>query len=298
MYTCYVIMCTHVLFHVYTCYIIMCTHAMLSCVHMLFHHVYNSPRCLYRYWVHYCRAEGLTRSHDMARRILMYLFYATPMYKGRPASCLRIIHRSMMAGTHRFASGAVLACFKDLLDILNDEHTGAEATKWLTDKGAGTASTKFLAAFEAGIRKLALVGSRAFPRGSIASRAAWEKVEAWMKRQCYFFIARHHLGKENLKAYNDFRWEDHVLRERLTKTFDKRHLPVSDGRQKVNFPRNSCPTPASWDDGTVPVRRELLPAAVDSSAADNTGALEWDSDAEVWIEACVNMTCRMCAHAL
>ena len=263
----------------------------------------NTPRTLYRYWIDYCRAEGLTRSHQLARKVLMYLFYATPMYKGKPSPCVRIIHRCMMAGIHRFASGEAINCFAELLAMLNDKKEGAQCTAWLTDENAALASPKYLAAVETGMRNLALAGCKTFPRGSIATRDAWHKVSPWRKRQCYVFIARHYLGKANLKPYNNFRWSDHLLRERLIKTFDKRHLPLSDGTQTTHFAATFCASPACWDDESVPVRRELLPVTKATAEENN---LEWDSDAEVWIEvrvytciiSCVHMHWRVCTHAL
>ena len=41
---------------------------------------YNSV--LYSYWVFYCEAEGYNKHHEMARRVLLYVFYAQVEFKG------------------------------------------------------------------------------------------------------------------------------------------------------------------------------------------------------------------------
>ena len=102
----------------------------------------NFSKCLYTYWVNYCSAEGLSRSSKMARRMLMYLFYAKVLFKGKLSPCIRVIHSCMIAGTHRFSTAADVA-FEDLLNLIKKN---PDLKKFSTDKGVGTPSRKYMTA--------------------------------------------------------------------------------------------------------------------------------------------------------
>lgn len=56
----------------------------------------------YKYWIEYCLAEGLTRSSERGRKVLLYIFYAEPMFRGKNSPVMRVIHTCMTSGTHRF----------------------------------------------------------------------------------------------------------------------------------------------------------------------------------------------------
>jgi len=93
----------------------------------------NFVKVKYKYWIEYCIAEGLTRTHERARRALLYVFYATPMFRGKHSDVIRIIHTGMFSGTHRFGNANAPKCFDRLLNILRKNK---QAQTWLTDKGA------------------------------------------------------------------------------------------------------------------------------------------------------------------
>ena len=62
----------------------------------------NYHKTLFLYWINYCLAEGLHPSHQVVREVLLYLFYAKPVFQGREVSCVHIIHRCMQAATYRY----------------------------------------------------------------------------------------------------------------------------------------------------------------------------------------------------
>ena len=68
----------------------------------------NFAEVLYTYFIHYCAAEGLTMSHDLARDVLLYLFYGTWEHKKtkRRYPVVRSIHLQATNGRRRFASFA------------------------------------------------------------------------------------------------------------------------------------------------------------------------------------------------
>ena len=77
----------------------------------------NFPKCLTKYWVDYCKAQGLSLSSDLARKILLYLFYAQPVFQGKASPCIRIIHHCMLTGTKRFTDSVKLL-FADFIHIV------------------------------------------------------------------------------------------------------------------------------------------------------------------------------------
>jgi len=111
-------------------------------------------------------------------------------------------------------------------------------------------------------------------------------VEIWRKRQCYIWIARYVLEQGNYNAYYNFLWEDHVQRERLIKTFNMRHAPLTDGSNKSTFARTFVPAEPGWDeDGDDSDVNSDIPASGpshDASGPSHT-ELEWDSDNETWV---------------
>ena len=130
-------------------------------------------------------------------------------------------------------------------------------------------------------------GSRTFLKGSIASQAAWHKTDPWRKRQGYsHIVSREILCRPSHKPYHNFRWEDHVLRERLRKTYDRRHLPLSNGT--ITPPpwwSSSCVIPPSWS-GTESHNSSnttARPTPDRNPSPVHKNVLEWDSDEEEWI---------------
>ena len=130
-------------------------------------------------------------------------------------------------------------------------------------------------------------GSRTFLKGSIASQAVWHKTDRWRKRQGYsHIVSREILRRPSHKPYHNFRWEDHVLRERLRKTYDRRHLPLSNGT--ITPPpwwSSSCVIPPSWS-GTESHNSSnttARPTPDRNPSPVHKNVLEWDSDEEQWI---------------
>ena len=131
-------------------------------------------------------------------------------------------------------------------------------------------------------------GSRTFLKGSITSQALWHKTDAWRKRQWYLHIvSREILCRPSHKPYHNFRWEDHVVRERLRKTYDRRHLPLSNGTmQPPSWWSSLCVIPPSWSG--IPVRHNSSNTTARQTPDRNPSSvhknvLEWDSDEEQWI---------------
>ena len=75
----------------------------------------NFNRVLYTAFVFYCKAEGLTIYHELARIALLYLFFGRFQTKsGCPAPVIRCIHKMMQVVSYRFDS-TIDDCFVDIM---------------------------------------------------------------------------------------------------------------------------------------------------------------------------------------
>ena len=116
----------------------------------------NFNRVLYSGWVFYCKAEGLTMHHQLARIALLYFFYGTFQTKsGCAAPVIRCIHKMMQVVSYRFDS-TIDSCFADIMKYINKKKK--KFLKVLDDQGKNNVPTKYLALWEKGFRKAALTG--------------------------------------------------------------------------------------------------------------------------------------------
>ena len=136
-------------------------------------------------------------SHDVTRKVMMYLFYGTWMQKktGRKYSVLRCIHLQSTNGRRRF-SNYVIGPFQKLFDLLKDK---PEYSDLLLDQGKGEATPEYLAAVEQGLRNMGSKSVHTMGGGAMSSAKCWGKVPAWRKREGYIAFQRHYQGRDNLK---------------------------------------------------------------------------------------------------
>lgn len=101
---------------------------------------------------------------------------------------------------------------------------------FLTDMGSDTAPTKYLVAVEEGLRSFGN-DQPAFGKFAMDSLQEWLSVSRFKKRECFIAMARHRLGLGGYAKYRHFKWSDYVSRGKMTKTFDERHWPLTNGTQ-------------------------------------------------------------------
>lgn len=89
-------------------------------------------KTLYWYWVHYCYAEGLTRSSERAKLMLMFLFYGVYLYNGKKQPIIHAIRRSVMSGRYRFAMTKHKGAYDFFAAALD---TNPDWDQFLDDKG-------------------------------------------------------------------------------------------------------------------------------------------------------------------
>ena len=132
-----------------------------------------------------------------------------------------------------------------------------------------------------------------FKKRSILSKERWHACEAWRKRSCYEYISRKILGRPNLQNWNDFCWEDYIERNQFIRTFNKRHLPVTNGTSVL--PQSALPDLPSWANvraGTgrkkqqrksKPVTRQRPAKKASSALSATPNKLMWDYSKEMWV---------------
>lgn len=87
---------------------------------------------LYWYWVHYCYAEGLNRSSERAKSMLMFLFYGHYTFRGGKTPIVHAIRKSVMSGRYRFAMTKNQETYELFAKTLDDH---PEWEQFLEDKG-------------------------------------------------------------------------------------------------------------------------------------------------------------------
>jgi len=214
--------------------------------------------------------------------------------------------------------------FHDIFEVLKENPS---ALKWLQDKGVNAVDDEgaylaFLNAVEVGLRNVARTGSRLFQKNALASRANWQQTPVWRKHRCVLFILRHindfvllydahvlmhvnicpvvkcicpgvvyvrtFLGQPNYLPYYKFRFCDYIQRINVIKTYNVRHLAMTQGK---SCQRYSLEDPPEWDvnDATVddPNRWGVDDAsggATATTSASTQSYLEYDSEQDEWIE--------------
>ena len=184
----------------------------------------NFPQYLYTFHVHYCELEGLQMSHNLARQVLLYLFYGTYGSGKKQFPLIRCLHYKTIQGRHRFGKYVSLHFAKFLAAV--NEHP--EWTTFFDDLGKGDAPTEYLVLVECGLRSF---GSDIHAMGSRAmdSEERWFAVAVWRKREAYIAVIR--LIREHLTypQWDCYKLEDYSERQALNKTFLARHYPLSNG---------------------------------------------------------------------
>ena len=98
----------------------------------------NYSKNLRMFHAHYCYAQGITRTQDLARTLLIYLFYGKAKYLKKYVPCIAVLHKRLVTGMHRFTvEHKTKHNFAKFIDLLERR---PKLKKFLTDKGKGTIS--------------------------------------------------------------------------------------------------------------------------------------------------------------
>ena len=142
----------------------------------------------------------------------------------------------------RFAKH-VARCFAKFIKHLADNK---EDRQFLGDNGKGDPSIKYLTLVELGLRNFT---QYPFAMGGCAlkTRESWAAVQPWRKREAYISLVCHERGHNSYRQWDNFSWEDFLERAQLARTFNTRHLPLSDGTDD-DFFEEHLPDPREWNE--------------------------------------------------
>ena len=196
----------------------------------------NSASILWTFAIHYLASEGMTKTSDGERAILVYIFHGvylcTRKVRGKEHQSekpiLHALHNSLTANRSRFIHGVELH-FQQFYQLL-DEHP--EWEKFLDDMGDGEPPRMYLVAVEVAIRSY-VFGPKAKLTMGVGNQKITRKFYAdiypWRKTECYVTGVRYRRGRTSYQRWQCFSWFDHNERNKLAETFVTRHLPLSNG---------------------------------------------------------------------
>ena len=128
----------------------------------------------------------------------------------------------------------VLKCFAKFIKLFRKNKT--QWTPFLTDLGADNPPLQYNIEMEDGLRNYC-DDVHAMGTNPLRSRLHWgTKVDKWRKKEAGIAVGRVLLDySPGYRQWDCFSIEDYMIRCKLAKTFEVRHLPLSDGRDEVNF---------------------------------------------------------------
>jgi hypothetical protein len=199
----------------------------------------NFATVLYNFWIEYCFREGICITSDLARQVLMYIFYGTfdwvtktkdktPVTRSKKV--LFFLHRKVRNGRSRFTS-AVETNFAKFIELYKKNQWSG----FIDDKGAGEPPMEYLVALEEGLRNYH-TDVHAMGTHALRSPMHWGEIDLWRKREAYIALGRFLLGySPDYKQWDCFLFSDYQIRQMLAKTFVVRHYPLSNGDDDDNF---------------------------------------------------------------
>lgn len=254
----------------------------------------------------YMHREGLSRTSDLAKDVLLYVFHGFYWFTYRERKTKNVIrnlkpivhfiHNRSKNGRSRFKRRAKTHFSRFVKYVETSDRD--RILSFLADKGVGEPPVEYLAAIEEGLRKFA-ADVFAMGTGALRSKSYWHlKVAKWRKREAYIAIARVVLGLGDYCQWDCASFADYINRLALAATFERRHYPLSDGQDHfeglITYPPQFQPDfqpPADSPVAKKRVKREInvdeaaaAAAAASAPAPDVEGVMVWDVDAECFVK--------------
>ena len=145
----------------------------------------------------YCYFEGLSRTSDLSRKNLVYLFHGKCVKRqtGRGwkhSSIIFEIRRQFMHRANNFGKGLDVH-FEKLIKYLNKHPQLKDVL--LDHKHNGT--PQLLAYTEVGLRACAKANQLVVGRNCLQSGSAWKKVDYWKKKDMFEAVVKKIVGKKS-----------------------------------------------------------------------------------------------------
>ena len=205
----------------------------------------------------------------------------------KPAKPIAVMHKKIQSGMHRFTPVDKIEKHWHELFRLLDTHP--EWTKFLDDKGLSEVPEEYLVAVENGLRSFG-TDRTAFGMYAMDNVGEWIKGSQFKKRECYIAMGRHRLKLGGYTKYQYFLWKDYLSRAAMTKTFNKRHWPITNGTRILNIP-NAWPNPVHGrrkrprsrksSSPKIPAKKKSSAVSVVVPAA--SASRRYDSEEDAWL---------------
>ena len=198
----------------------------------------NFGQCLYTFYVEYCFREGLAMTSDLSRQVLLYIFYGSFVWTYRKKkisherrkSVLFWLQKKVSQGRSRFVQNAD-TYFTKFVSLVKEK----KWQKFLHDKGEGDPPVEYLGAVEEGLRAYS-VDIHTMGTHVLRTPEHWKNVAKWRKREAFISIMRILCGfTSSYRQWDCFLFTDYVFRQEMSKVFNLRHYPLSDGNDSLHF---------------------------------------------------------------
>ena len=202
----------------------------------------NFDVCAHTFHVKYCSLEGLSRTSDMSRVVIQYIFHGFFEWRTKTRhkveqrkmkSFFFFLHKKLVGGRSRFTN-KVESNFSKFISLYRRNEPTWKL--FLNDCGKREVPIEYNIAFEEGLRNFSScihsMGTR-----PLRSPEFWGKsVDLWRKKEAYIALGRFLLDAPvGYRQWDCFKFEDYVSRSQLSRTFVTRHLPLSNGDDEKNF---------------------------------------------------------------
>ena len=171
---------------------------------------------------------GLSRSSDLAREVLVYLFHGKcapreTMRGPKRSPIIFALRQQYMHGLNIFSKAS--QSFKDFVNYLA---LVPQQRMGLTDPTFET-QPEFICYSERGLRKFAESDNLPLGKHAMRSMKDWNLVHAWKKRETWVHVGLSILKTGSLSRWNNFQWSDHQLLQCLHRVYKKKIQPISHG---------------------------------------------------------------------
>lgn len=196
----------------------------------------NFTEILWKFYVHYCAAEGYVQGQDAATGVKNYLFHGAYMFTRKVRDkkmttekpVIHALHFMLTLHRSRFITDTSGPHFKKFLALIELNPTWRQ---FFDDKGEGSPPLAYLIAVEEVLLGFTVAKNCKQTMGlaKITTPEVWrERVHVWRKKEGYTSVIRFCRKRYSYRKWTDFLLRDMIERNVLGQTFVNRHHGLSD----------------------------------------------------------------------
>ena len=227
------------------------------------------------FYVYYCYSQGYTKSSDLARLVLVYVFHGKALMRSDLTDIMIVMHKRLQNGMHRLTGVASInLAWNEFFTMLK---RNPKLETFLDDRGRGKPGKAYCECVERCLRQFAFQKQVPFGVYAMESYQQWTATEYWKKREAYIAAVRAYMGLGSYNKYIAYDWKDYVFRLRVGKTFLKRHYQYSNGAIRLQIAG-----PPAW--ALPPPRRRSKFVRKRKHAASNSDGNDTERECEAEVD--------------